>query len=337
MVTIKDLAKATGYTIATVSRAFNNSSLVADATREKILRTAEEIGYLPNALARGLVNKATSTIGVIVPDITNPYFPVIVKSIQDTIKPHGYNTIVCNTDWIEDTETESAKMLFAHRVAGILMDPLSDRTYSNIYNAGVRVPIVFVGNKTDSNADEASSILIDNFSAAYQATEYLLSLGHERIAFVGGDEDTHVNRNRIGGYISSMQRHVGALDPSLLMKCRYTQEAGYMVASALIRSGRLPTAIVAGNDIIAFGVMQSFHNHGYRIPRDISIIGFDDIEFSSNIGLTTMQEPRSEMGRMAANLLLETIRNAEAHLKLETKNILLDAKLIKRDSCASPS
>lgn len=334
MVTIKDLAQKSGYTVATISRALNNNPLVAEKTRKRILEIAGEIGYTPNALARGLVTQTTSSVGIMVPDITNPYFPTIVKAAQDTLKQRGYFTIVCNSDWMEDTEIELARMLYEHRVRGIIMDPLSDQTYKNIYETGIRVPIVFVGNRPSE--DDTSSVLINNYNASVVATQHLIDLGHKKIGFVGGIENTYVNRNRFGGYQECMRACVGAVDPTLVMKCKFKQEGGYSAAKAFVDQGNVPTAVIAGNDIIAFGVIQGFRNSGYDVPRDVSVIGFDDIEFAENVGLTTMREPRYDMGVTAATLLLEAIDRVEAGKSPLRKSVVYEPELIDRSTCAPP-
>lgn len=334
MITIKDLARDTGYTVATVSRAMNNSPLVAQSTRERILEAARRIGYSPNAIARGLVNKSSSAVGIVVPDIMNPYFPTIVKAAQDVLSERGMFTIVCNSDWSSDNELQLVKMLNEHRVCGIIMDPLNDVSIQRIKDVGIDIPIVCVGNQVLEG--NTSSVIIDNYNSAQKATEHLIQIGHERIAFYGGDEGTYILRRRCEGYRESMLAHFGSIDESLVCKCRYRQEDGYAATQLLIDEDNLPTAVLAANDIIAYGIILCLRDNGFSVPDDVSIIGFDDIEFSSIIELTTMREPRYDMGVMAAKVLCNEIEYSEDDKIPPKTNIQYPPELIIRSSCAPP-
>ena len=334
MFTIKDLARESGYTIATVSRALNDSPLVAEDTRAKILKVAEDHGYIPNALAKNLVKKSASTVCVIVPDIVNPYFPLIVKAVQDTMQTEGYLTIVCNSDWKESNEFSLVRLMCAQRVGGIIMDPSSDRSYRRIQKAGIEIPIVFVGNRTKDNI---SSVLVDNYAAMFTVLDYLAGLGHRKIALIGGEEDTYVNRLRRNGFQDSMKSNGIPLDERLIIQCKYRSNDGYNVMEQLIAEGNLPTAVVAINDVIAFGVLECLKNHQIRVPEDISVVGFDDVESSHQLGLTTIHEPRYKMGADAAKLLLEIMKDPNRRRNAKTgKHILYEPELVLRNTCCPP-
>ena len=334
MFTIKDLARESGYTVATVSRALNDSPLVAEDTRAKILKVAEEHGYIPNALAKNLVKKSASTVCVIVPDIVNPYFPLIVKAVQDTMQTEGYLTIVCNSDWKESNEFSLVRLMCAQRVGGIVMDPSSDDSYRRIQKAGIEIPIVFVGNRTEDNI---SSVLVDNYAAMFTVVEYLAGLGHRRIALIGGQEETYVNRLRCSGFRDSMRSNGLQVDERLMIQCKYLSNDGYCAMERRIREGDLPTAVVTINDVIAFGVLECLKNHQIRVPEDISVVGFDDVEFSQQLGLTTIHEPRYKMGEDAAKLLLEIMNKPHGRRSAKTgKHILYEPELILRNTCCPP-
>lgn len=330
--TIKDLARESGYTVTTVSRALNNNPLVSEKTRKKILEIAEKHGYEPSALARNLVTQSSSSICVIVPDITNPYFPLIVKAVQDEAQRHGFFTFVCNSGWTETGEVALARLMYGQRVGGIIMDPSSDLTFRRIREAKVHLPIVFVGNRTED--DETSSVLVDNQAAVESGVEYLAGLGHREIAFIGGQENTYVNRKRQAGFRLAMSRLFGAEDP-VVIPSTYQSQGGYDAAYALISSGRLPSALMCINDIVAFGVIRCLREHGYRIPQDVSVIGFDDVEFSEHLELTTLQEPRYEMGVRATSILMDCIES-RSEAACQHKHVLFRSELIKRSTCAPP-
>ena len=331
--TIKDLAKESGYTVTTVSRALNNSPLVAEKTRRKILEIAEKHGYEPSALARNLVTQSSSAICVIVPDITNPYFPLIVKAVQDEARRHDYLTFVCNSGWTEKGEVELARLMYGQRVAGIIMDPSSDFTFRRIREAKIRLPIVFVGNRTEE--DEASSVLVDNQAAVELGVEYLVGLGHREIAFIGGQENTYVNRKRQEGFRVATSRLLGTEKPFLISSA-YQVKGGYDATHVLITSGHVPTAVMCINDIVAFGVIRCLREHGYQVPRDVSVMGFDDVEFSEHLELTTLREPRYEMGAKAVSILMDTIKSGP-DVACQHTHVLFRSELIVRGTCAPPS
>ncbi|MGI6776867.1 MAG: LacI family DNA-binding transcriptional regulator [Acetivibrionales bacterium] len=166
-VTIKDIAERTGYTIATVSRALNSSDLVRQKTKEKIIRVAQEMGYIRNEVARGLATRQMPAVGIIIPDITNPYFPALVKGIQDTLVKAGYNTVLCNSDSLRENEMMHMKMLCEFRVKGIIMDPLSDDTYENVRENSAGMPIVFASNRPAG--EDVNFVIIDNYNGAVKS------------------------------------------------------------------------------------------------------------------------------------------------------------------------
>ena len=332
MFTIKDLAKECGYTVATVSRAMNDSPLVADKTKEKIREIAKQHGYVPNILAKNLVTQRSSCICMIVPDIVNPYFPMIVKAVQDEASNYGMFVIVCNSDWKASNEFSLVKLMYAQRVAGMIMDPSSDESYKNIRKSNINVPIVFVGSRTED--DDVSSVLVDNRTAMYTGVDYLHSLGHEKIALIGGKENTYVNRKRIKGFFDAMKAHGHSPESICHIRCQYKESDGYIAAKELISTGNMPTAIVAINDIVAFGIISFLKDNKIRVPEDVSVIGFDDIESSNYAGLTTIREPRYQMGQAAAKILFEMIKNHDSENTANSQHILFKPELIIRDTCS---
>ena len=330
MYTIKNLAEDSGYTVATVSRALNNSPLVADKTKKKIFKIARENGYVPNALARGLVKRSSSSICVIVPDIVNPYFPLIVKAIQDRVNEEGMHVICGNSEWNPKTEKSLLQLSKEQRVAGIIMDPVGDRTIESIETIGLDIPIVFVGNKPEDG--DMSSVLVDNYRATIKSVDYLVDKGHRDIVMLGGKEDTFVNRERFRGYVDGMKKH-GLETRIRKIACEYGEINGQIATRELLASKSIPTAILAINDTVALGVIKEIKDHGMEVPQDISVIGFDDVEISEYIGLTTMREPRYEMGNKAATILMEEINACREGSTIPKQAIQYDSPIIERKTC----
>jgi LacI family transcriptional regulator len=330
-ITIKDIAKKTGYTVATVSRALNDSPMVSDKTKIEISNAANKMGYVRNNIARGLVTNHLTTVGIIVPDITNPYFPRLIKGAQDTLQESGYNTFLCNNNGIIENEVKHIEMLCSLCSKGIIMDPLSDDSYEHVRKINPHIPVVFVGNCPA--AQNINYIAIDNYKGGVKATKYLIGLGHKKIAYIGGNENTNTNRARFKGFRDVMLQHFGTLDNSLIKFNYPDMSHGFEEAANIIQEGNIPTAIVASNDLIALGIIDCLWKHGFDIPNDISIIGFDNIEYSSlpGINLTTVAEPRYEIGAMAAETILKLFDSDEP---LPPVQIDLDPELIIRKTCA---
>lgn len=326
-VTIKDIAEKTGYTVATVSRALNDSPMVHKKTKEKIFSVAKEMGYTK-------YNKYTAIprnpyIGVIIPDITNPYFPLLVKGIQDSLQKEGYSIVLCNSNGIIENEKRYGEMLCDLHVQGIIMDPLCDDSYNFLVSSGLTIPVVFTGNRP--LGEKINYISIDNYNGATKATKYLIGLGHKKIAYIGGNEDTFTNRERFRGYRDIIIEFFGELDDSIIKYNYPDRQHGFDSAAEIIQQGNIPTAVIASNDSIALGVIECFMVNGFNIPNDVSIIGFDNIEFSSlpGISLTTVNEPRYDIGVMAAESIIKLINGSMT----PPIQIDIEPELIMRKTC----
>lgn len=304
-VTIKDVAKIANISYATVSRALSGHKDVNENTRKRVLEICEQVGYLPNAIARGLVTRSTNTIGLLLPDITNPYFPEVALGVEDEANRRGYNVFLCNTHW-EMARTETYfKLLLGKRVEGIIISPASDETKKlvSIYND--RLPIVFIG--SDPKEKDFNYVSVDNKKGEFTATEYLIKLGHRRIAFVGGNSNTSSYYDRVEGYKSALQKYGIEVDPYLIRSGSYSKECGHNAIKQFIEEGRVPTAIVTANDVVAIGIMEAAEENNLLIPQDISLVGYDDIAFASlpKIKLTTMYQPKYEFGKIAVDILFK--------------------------------
>lgn len=321
-VTIKDIAKKAGVSYATVSRALNGRSGVKEETKELILEVAKKMGYQPNAIARGLVLKHTHTLALVIPDITNPFFPEIARGAEDAASLLGYSIFLCNTNWDTDKEKLYLKTLQEKRVDGIILHPAHNDGETHLYD--FQIPMILL-NKIPGIA-EYSSIEIDNVRGGFIATKHLIEAGYKKIAFIGGTESSPSNAERKEGYKLALKKYNIPIDESLIINGKFKSESGYESLKKLIDSGNTPDAVFGGNDVIALGVLHCAQEHGLRIPEDFGIIGFDDIPYASlpQIQLTTIEQPKYQMGKRAIELLVRVLKAEEDS---EVIRMILEPKL----------
>jgi len=328
-VTIRDVAEAAGFSVNTVSRALNDKPDVSKATKHAILETAKKLGYRPNKLARGLRSNKTQTIGVIVADIANPFFGAVVKGVEEAAREHGLSIILGNTDEDYEKEKEAVQTMLSERVDGLLLTPCQKerKTIEDLERSGL--PFVLLGRCFDELATDY--VVPDELQGGFLATEHLLEMGHTRIAMIDAPLYISSARRRLEGYKRALIQHGIAVDESLVTTQALTVEEGYRVAKAVLRQTPPPTAIFAYSDFVAFGVMKAVREAGLRIPEDIAIVGFDDVEFSSclEVPLTTIKSPKEKMGEEATKVLLEKIKNGK---QSHRKEIKLEVKLVVRQS-----
>lgn len=329
-VTIKDIAREANISYSTVSRALAGNPQVNEESRNKILKLANDMGYTPNALAKGLVTKSTYTIGLIITDITNPFFPEVAQGVEDCANRNGYQVFLCNSNWSVQREKEYLYKLYSSRVDGIVISPASD-DLSHIVDSQFQVPIVFAAQKPQSNG--CNYVTVDHFKSATIAVEYLVKLGHKKIAYIGGLLSTNSGIDRFNGYKSILKKYNIPMIANYIIHGGYTQASGYQFAKELLLLNQeLPTAIVAGNDITALGIIQAIEEYGLKVPSDISVIGFDDISFASldKIQLTTVYLPKYAIGEESMEVLIQKIQNPK---DTEGKHRILEPKLIVRKTC----
>lgn len=328
-ITIKDIAKKANVSYATVSRALSGSTEISEETKKRIIHLAYEMGYSPNIIARGLVTKSTHTIGLIVPDITNPFFAEVAQGAGDCAHQSSYNVFLCNSNWDIQREKESLSKLFSSRVDGIIITPVSN-DISHIIALNEKIPIVFAANKPHNIG--LSYVVTDNHRAASLATEYLIKLGHKRIAFVGGSKLDYGTSSRIEGYIDSLEKYNITVNPDIIMQGQLTSNSGYNLVKKILESSELPTSILACNDIVALGAIQAIEEYGLNVPKDISVVGFDDISFASlnKIQLTTVFQNKYKIGELSIKLLIDRIMNKDFE---ENNYHILEPKLIIRKTC----
>lgn len=330
--TIRQVAEAARVSVATVSRVVSGSPhRVSQATRDRVLAAAARLRYQPNLVARGLKKRVTHTIGLIVPDISNPFFPAIARGIEDVANRAGLAVLLCNT--YEDLAKERAYLALLRKrmVDGLIFATVGANTAHLRMLRREGVPVVLVARAPDRVRIDA--VLVDNRRGARQATEHLLRLGHRRIAFIGGPAALPVARERLAGYRDALA--AGGIRASRALVCDggFRAEGGRAAVAALI-SRRVPfTAIVAGNDLMAIGAMEELRRRGRRLPRDVAVVGFDDITFASLVEppLTTVAQPKYRMGCLAMERMLELLNGGTS----TPRRLVLEPRLIIRRSCGA--
>ncbi|TCO70027.1 LacI family DNA-binding transcriptional regulator [Marinisporobacter balticus] len=324
MITIKDIAKEIGISYTTVSRALNGKSGVSPKTVKKVLKEAEKMGYQPNAIARGLVKKYTNTVGLVIADITNPYYPSIARGVEDAARKIGYNVFLCNTNYDKDNEKSYLKTLQEQRVDGIIIHPAKDDLPS-IYD--LQTPMILINRP--SHGGKTSTIEVDNERGGFLATEHLIQSGYKRISFIGGDVVSYSNNKRLEGYKQALMKYNQLIDESMIVHGSFKTKSGYTIMEKMLKLENPPDAVFAGNDVIALGVLHCAQDYGLNMPDAFGVVGFDNVQFSElpQIQLTTIDQPKYYIGKLAFEMLIEEIRNKEERI---IKKIVLEPELIIR-------
>ena len=309
MITIKDIAKAVGVSASTVSRALTGSPLVSDETRSRILDVARSLGYERNELARALVKGASGAIGLVVPDITNPFFSDVARGVSDIAERAGYGVILCNTDGRVDRELSYVRLMRRKRVDGLLVcsATLDAPFVQDLTAAGT--PFVLVSRM--SADPDVPYVITDDRAGARLAVEHLVDLGHRRIGYIGGPENVQASRDRMRAYRDVLSEQAISARSEWSHHADFTQTAGRQVGQQILAQADRPTAIFAANDVTALGVLEVAEGLGLRVPEDLSLVGYDDISYASlpRIQLTTVAQPAVEMGQIASDWLFSRIES----------------------------
>jgi LacI family transcriptional regulator len=322
-----DIAKRAGVSIGTVSNVVNESAKVSEELRRRVLNAMDELGWQPNELARGLRKASSSIIGMIIPDITNPFFPAVVRGAEDVASKHGHRILLCNTDNHAKKEMDSFSDLRSFNPAGFLIIPSSESRIERAIQS-YRKPVVFVDRSPSGWKGDA--VTADNQEGAYLATMHLLESGHREVAIITGSLKSTNGRARLLGF----QRAVGQcrikVPAEFQQQAQFTRESGYLAAKKLIQMLPRPTAIFASNDLIAAGTLRAIKEAGLSCPEDLSVVGFDNLDFTdlTDPELTSIYQPGYQMGSQAAHLLLERIMKPER----EASQIVLPTELRIRAS-----
>lgn len=339
MANIRDVAKHAGVSIATVSTALNGTGPVSEKTARRIWDAVEAVGYAPNGIARSLRLGKTKLIGLVVSEITNPFFGALTLAIEKAAHAQGYAVIVCNSNEDDARELELLDLLRVQRVAGILVAPSGQGDkYRDSLARNAGAPLITIDRHVEGL--KRDFVGLDNRAAGRMITEYILRLGHRRIAFIGGRTGVSTSDHRYEGYCQALASAGLQPDPALCLRADFRSETAYTVAQPLLAMTDRPTAIVAANNVMALGALQAIGDLGFRCPQDISVAGIDDFPWSTALRprLTTVAQPIEEIGRAAVEMLLEHISGEaaapEAAPEAARSRIFLPT-LIARDSCAA--
>ncbi len=334
MTTIKDVAAIAGVSPSTVSRVLSDSPRISPRTKERVREALRKLDYHPNAFARGLVTNTAGAIGILIPPdmnefFLNPFFAEMMSGVSDVARREGFDTVL-STSARDEEETLDA-MMHGRRVDGVLLlrSRKADPAITSVMKHGF--PATLIGSPADDVL--LSHVDNDNVQASYVATKHLISLGHERIGFLGGGMELVVTEDRIAGYRQALNEAGIPVDERVITSSFFMEQGGYLAMMRLLALSDRPTAVLASDDVLAFGAMRAATELGYRLPKDMAIVGFNDIRLAelANPPLTTVRVNMQAIGTAAAELLLRQIRAGAP----SSESKIIDTELVIRGSCGS--
>jgi LacI family transcriptional regulator len=327
---IKDVAKEAGVSIATVSRVLNDIDVVNEDTKQKVKDAIKKLAYRPNIVARSLKTQKSSTIGIIIPDISNQFYPEIVRGCEDVANIYNYNIMLCNADLDVEKEMEALKILKEKMIDGVIY--MSNSIGHNIIDLihELEMPTVLV--ETTDAEGIFPSVTIDNVMAAADAVKYLLSNGNKKIAYVGTSiEKGNALSKRYEGYKNGLEEMEISLNKDIIYFGGVKAKDGYEGINTILDKSAEVDAVFCASDEIAMGVINALRDRRIRVPEDVDVMGFDDI-YSASIfypKLTTVAQPMYDMGSVSMRMLIKAINN----LPVEEKHFVLPYRIVERDSC----
>lgn len=331
-VTITDVARRVGVSVATISRYLSGFNV---RQRAEIESAILELNYRPSAAAQNLKSGRTGTVAIIVPDISNPFFSSIATGAE-AAAGEDYMVLLVNTAASRKREEKILGQLFG-RVDGVILAPLQEDNQGPSFFSKFGLPIVFVDRITE-DAEKFDSVLVDNVKGARLATEHFIGLGHTKIAAIVGPLNTTPGKLRARGFTSTLRKNGIELQKSYLRESDFTREGGYASMVKLLQEKTPPTAVFTGNNLMTIGALEALKDHEIRIPEDISIIGFDDLDFSTLIepGLTAIYRDFEAQGAEAMKILLARLQAQASKREISPQHSMVDVHLIERGSCAPP-
>ena len=329
MASIKDVARQANVSISTVSHVVNRTRFVSDKVRQDVEAAIRALDYVPSAVARSLKSNTTKTLGMLIPNCSNPYFAEIVRSVEDHCFASGYTLILCNTDDEPHRQSVYLQVLAEKRVDGLIIISTGEDSDLLQLLEGLTTPTVLL----DREVSHSHCDLVETAHAqgAQMATEHLLQLGHRRIACIGGPADLSSSSQRIQGWRNALEK--ANLSADLLWHSDFSSQGGFAAMQAVLQSPQPPSAVFICNDLMGIGALSAAHEAGVRVPQDLSLVGFDDIELArfTSPPLTTIVQPKQQIGMLAVDMLLERIQGG----RTDTKQVLLQPALTVRASTAS--
>jgi len=331
MTTIKQVAFRAGVSSATVSHVINGTRYVSETVRERVQKTLNELDYHPNALARSLRSGYTQTLGLILPDSANPFFAEVGHSIEIAAFEAGYSVILCNTENDFEKESLYIDVLTKKQVDGLIFVTTGDRSDSVKKLVEMKIPTVVMDR--DFPGLKLDIVAADNLQGGYLATQHLISLGHKRIGCITGPSGINPSARRITGYQQALRDANLVVEPELIVSGDFHPESGWKLGRTMLSEKNAPKAIFACNDLMAMGVLRAATELGLQVPGDLAMVGYDDIELASytNPPLTTVKQPKFEMGVAALNFLISRIQNKQS----APQSVLLPVSMVIRSSCGA--
>ncbi|MGM0369277.1 MAG: LacI family DNA-binding transcriptional regulator [Bacillota bacterium] len=310
--TIYDVAKKAEVGIGTVSRVLNESQNVSDKTREKVIEAIQNLNYYPNAMARGLASQKTGSIGVIVPSFTDHFFVEVLQGVQQSLEQFDLDLVLFNVTDKSRKDKYIERVLGEKRVDGVIAITMDMSDEDIVKFQASELPLVLI----DDWHQEVSSIAVDDISGSQQAVEYLLSLGHQKIAFLSGVVGSHHGDKRLAGVKKAFAATDVEFDSDLVIEEGFTVEGGKRAIRELLQldEAQRPTAVFAASDNQAIGALEEIRETGLSVPEDIAIVGYDNIELAHYLKLTTISQPMSKMGRLGVEILTDKLEGAEQEL-----------------------
>jgi DNA-binding LacI/PurR family transcriptional regulator len=333
MAKLVDVAKVAGVSISTVSRVLNEPELVNEATKLRVQDAIARLNYRPSRVARRLrvENGTTHLLGLLIPDMQNPFFADLSRGVEDVVQDRGYLVLLCNSDEDLEKERRYVDVMRSESVDGVILPPISkdDPVAKELADSGV--PVVCVDRRLAKIA--VDTVVTDNVQGAYDAVEHLIGLGHSRIGFVEGRPQISTSWERYQGYRRALEDNGIAFNEELVRRGDSRQDSGRGLTGELLDLDVPPTALLVGNNLMALGALEAIHGRGLSIPDDVAIVSYDDMPWALalNPPLTAVRQPGYEMGRRAAELLLERLADASRSTTLVT----LQPELIIRKSCGT--
>lgn len=326
-VNMQHIAKVAGVSIGTVSHVINGKVAVSASLRERVLEAIRLLEYQPSQMARGLRRNTTDMIGMIIPDITNPFFPAVVRGAEDIAYTGSFRLLLCNSDNNASKEAAYFNELRTFRPAGVIVIPSVGTTLMTQLRAD-DPPLVFVDRCPSGWKGDV--VITANESGAEKATQYLIEMGHRRLAMISGPSEFSSARERMEGFRKVIREANIMLPMEYLQEGEFTRRSGFVCMQKLLEMNPRPTAVFVANDLMAAGALQAIREAGLTCPQDVSLFGFDDLEFSSltDPPLNTINQPGYQMGSTAAQLLLERIKDAAR----PQQTVVLETKLEIRES-----
>lgn len=326
---IKDVAREAGVSIATVSRVLNDIDVVNEDTKKKVLDAIKELGYRPNIVARSLKTQRTKTIGILIPDISSQFYPEIVRGAEDVSNIYDYNVILCNSDFDVEKEKEYLRVLKEKMVDGVIYisSSFNEEIYALINELDLRTILV----ETKDKENRLPSVIIDNISASYDATKFVINKGSKNLAFVGVKEDNmNAWGERFVGFKKAVNEAGLKVDEDLVFFKNLKVKCGYEAVEQFTQSKKKFDGVVCASDEVAMGVINALREKNIKVPEDVNVIGFNNNYVSSIFypKITTVSQPSYDMGSVAMRMLIKLLGKKE----LEEQNYILDYELVERES-----